>query len=241
MAKKRSIIPNFITMANMVMGFMAILFASRADVASLAVAGILVLVGSFFDLLDGAIARALNVESPIGVELDSLADAVTYGIAPGIIAYYAYLQALPELCCAVDFGMVLALLFPVCAIYRLARFNVAEKTSGFSGLPSPAAGIMVSSIPCLAAAELPFIETAAFTMPVEYFIPIYVIAAILMVSRVDYNKLFSDIARKGKVPILVTASIMLALLYCFEMWAVFIVTSVYILWGIVRYIVKFNK
>ncbi|HOO70404.1 MAG TPA: CDP-alcohol phosphatidyltransferase family protein [Spirochaetota bacterium] len=238
---KRSIIPNFVTMSNMIMGFLAIIYANRGDSESLAIAGILVFAGSFFDLTDGAIARALDVESPIGVELDSLADAVTYGIAPAIIAYYFYLNTLPEICCGFNLGMILALLFPVCAIYRLARFNVADKMNGFSGLPSPAAGIVVASVPCLVTIELPFFGQAGFTMPVEYYIPLYVIAAILMVSRVDYNKLFSDIAKKGKVASIVTLIVLIIVFLLFQMWAVFAIAFLYLITGIVRYIIKFNK
>jgi len=241
MTKKRSIFPNFITMSNMIMGFLAIIFANRGDMNSLAIAGILVFAGSFFDLADGALARALDVESPIGVELDSLADAVTYGIAPGIIAYNFYLYKLPEICCSVNLGMIIALLFPICAVYRLARFNVTDKQNGFSGLPSPAAGIMISSVPCLATAELPILGDAGFTMPVEYYIPMYVVTAILMVSRVDYNKLFSDIAKKGKITVVVAVILIALLLYFFRMWSVFTATAIYISCGIVKYIVRFNK
>jgi CDP-diacylglycerol---serine O-phosphatidyltransferase len=241
MTKKRSIIPNFITISNMIMGFLAIIYANRGDMEGLSIAGVLVFAGSFFDLADGALARALDVESPIGVELDSLADAVTYGIAPGIIAYYFYLNTLPEIFHGFNLGMLLALLFPICAVYRLARFNVADKSSGFSGLPSPAAGIMIASVPALATAHIPFLGDASFTMPIEYYIILYIVTALLMVSRIDYNKLFSDIAKKGKGPLIVVAILMVILFCIFWMWAVFLATALYIASGLVKYIVQFNK
>ena len=223
------------------MGFMAIIFASKGDVKSLAIAGALIFVGAFFDLTDGAVARALNVASPIGVQLDSLADAVTYGIAPGIIAYNAYLNSLPYICCEINLGMIIALFFPVCAIYRLARFNITESSNGFDGLPSPAAGILVASIPCLAFNDFALFNIPAFSMPVKYYVPIYIGTALLMVSKVDYRKLFTDLARKGK-PVFISVVVLLMVLFAlFRMWAVFIFTSIYIFFGFIRYIIKFNK
>lgn len=241
MAKKRSIIPNFFTLANMVMGFLGIIFASQGDTDSLAIAGILVFAGSFFDLTDGAVARALNVASPIGVQLDSLADAVTYGIAPGIIAYNAYLNNLAYGFCGVNLGMLVAVFFPVCTIYRLARFNITESCDGFSGLPSPAAGIVVSVIPSLAVSKYSLITMPTFHMPIEYFIPVYIIIALLMVSKVDYRKLFTDIARKGKSLFIGVFIFIGILLVCFGMWSVFICFALYIAFGLIHYIVKFNK
>ena len=238
MSKKRSIIPNFLTMSNMIMGFVAIVFASRGDTDSLAVAGILVFVGSFFDLTDGAIARALNVAGPIGIELDSLADAVTYGIAPGIIAYNTYLKELPYIGYGIDVGLIIALIFPVCAVYRLAKFNIAEKSAGFTGLPSPAAGILISVIPGLSINQLEFLGDFTYSMPLELFVPVYIIVGLLMVSAFDYNKLFSDLARKGKVIIIVAVIIIAVLLLAFKMWAVFVVTCLYTLIGIIRYGIK---
>src|SRR5208337_2812472 len=120
--KKRSIVPNIITMSNMTMGFFAIILASRGDVKSLALAGILVCIGSLFDAVDGAVARAMRVESSVGVQLDSLADGIAYGIAPAVIAYQAYLSRLPQNGLYIDSGMLIALIYPICAIYRLARF-----------------------------------------------------------------------------------------------------------------------
>ena len=94
--QKRSIVPNMITMSNMTMGFFAIILASRGDKSSLALAGIMVFVGTLFDAIDGAVARAMHVESPVGVQLDSLADGIAYGIAPAVIAYQGYLSQLPQ-------------------------------------------------------------------------------------------------------------------------------------------------
>ena len=103
-------------------------------------AGVLIFIGSIFDASDGAIARALDVESEIGMQLDSLADAVAYGIAPGVLAYQAFFYQMPEICGLINIGMLIAAIFPICAVYRLARFNW-QSMPGFIGLPSPPAGI----------------------------------------------------------------------------------------------------
>jgi len=241
MKKKRSIIPNIFTMSNMLMGFFAIMFAGKGDPESMAIAGILIFIGALFDVSDGAIARALNVESPIGLQLDSLADGVSYGIAPGILSYYAYLKNLPEIIPGVSLGIIVAAVFPVCAIYRLAKFNCLEDHKGFTGLPSPAAGIVISALPALPLSDLPFIGAVPFHVPVEVFIPFFIIIALLMVSTLDYTKLFSDIYHKGAVPAIVTLIAIILLLVFFRMWSVFVIAALYILSGLVRYLFHLAK
>ncbi|PKL36156.1 MAG: CDP-diacylglycerol--serine O-phosphatidyltransferase [Spirochaetae bacterium HGW-Spirochaetae-1] len=240
MTEKRAIIPNTFTMTNMVLGFIAIIMASRGNPESIAIAGVLVFVASFFDFIDGATARALKVTSPIGIQLDSLADEIAYGIAPGFIAYQAYLSKMPDAgFLGLNWGMIIAPIFPICATYRLAKFNIeGSGKKGFTGLPSPAAGIFIASIPALPFSRIPFIGKINFQFPIELFVPIFAIVALLMVSEVDYMKLFSDIASKGKAAIMITTVINILLLYYFNMWSVFAFTSLYIMAGIVFYIYR---
>ncbi|MBN1531923.1 MAG: CDP-diacylglycerol--serine O-phosphatidyltransferase [Spirochaetes bacterium] len=237
--KKRSIVPNMITMSNMTMGFFAILFASKGDAVSITVAGVLVFFGAICDALDGAVARAMNVASPVGVELDSLADGIAYGIAPAVIAYQAFLIRLPQLGHGFDVGMIIAPIYPICAIYRLARFNISsEEKYGFTGLPSPAAGIVIACIPGLSYATFPFFGSIDFTIPLEVFIVIYIFIGLLMVSKVDYNKIFADIYKKSPVILVITVLALGVLLFFFRMWAIFTVTALYIIAGLVNYMVK---
>ncbi len=241
--KKRSIVPNIITMTNMTMGFFAIIYASRGDARSLAIAGILVFIGSLCDASDGAVARAMHVESPVGIQLDSLADGIAYGIAPAVIAYQAFLSRLPESMFGLDSGMLLALIYPICAIYRLARFNISvdDDHDGFTGLPSPAAGIIISSIPALPLSVLPFIGKVNFHFPLEVFIPLYIIVSLLMVSHIDYSKLFSDLYRKGKVVAVTTVVVVILLLVFFRMWSVFVASSLYLIAGLIIYAVRYFR
>ena len=234
-----------ITMSNMTMGFFAIILASRGDARSLAVAGIMVFLGTLFDAVDGAVARAMHVASPVGVQLDSLADGIAYGIAPAVIAYQGYLSKLPSGAAMIDFGMFIALIYPICAIYRLARFNIGAEEDDhtrFNGLPSPAAGIIIASIPVLEIPDFMSVLKVTITFPWQVFIAIYVVTSLLMVSRVDYSKVFPDIYRLGGKPFLVIAIILSILgVGLFSIWAVFGFMSFYTTIGIILYIIKCIK
>jgi len=239
--QKRSIVPNMITMSNMTMGFFAIILASRGDKASLALAGMLVCIGTLFDAVDGAVARAMHVESPVGVQLDSLADGIAYGIAPAVIAYQGYLSQLPKSSMYIDAGMLIALVYPICAIYRLARFNIGAAEDdhvGFTGLPSPAAGILVASIPAVAVPDFMFLTKFTATCPLELFVPVYIIVGLLMVTRVDYSKTFAVIAKKGRFFLVLTVITMLLLISVFGMWFVLVMMATYILIGLLLYFLR---
>ena len=242
MERKRAIIPNSFTMMNMILGFIAIIYASRGTPKDLAIGGTLIFVASFFDFIDGAAARALGVDSAIGLQLDSLADAVAYGIAPGYISYQAFLSGLPEIAFGINWGMLIAPIFPICATYRLARFNIEEPDlSGFKGLPSPAAGIFISSIPVLAFSKIPFLGKIDINIPIDIFIPVFALTALLMISGVDYSKIFTKIVKKGKKAIIISSVILILLLFYFNMWTVFVFTGCYIITGIMLYATRLLK
>jgi len=242
MEQKRAIIPNSFTMMNMILGFIAIIYASRGTPKDFAIGGTLVFVASFFDFIDGAAARALGVESAIGVQLDSLADAVAYGIAPGYISYQAFLSGLPEIAFGINWGMLIAPIFPICAMYRLAKFNVGEPDfSGFKGLPSPAAGIFISSIPVLAFSRVPFLGKVDVNIPIDIFIPIFALTALLMISGIDYSKIFTKIVKKGKKAIIISSVILVLMMFYFNMWTVFVLSGIYIIIGILLYVMRLLK
>jgi len=234
-----------ITMSNMTMGFFAIIMASRGDKWSLAVAGIMIFLGTVFDALDGAVARAMHVASPVGVQLDSLADGIAYGIAPAVIAYQAYLAELPSGGSFIDFGMFIALIYPICAIYRLARFNVGAEEDDhtrFKGLPSPAAGVIIASIPVLMIPDFLSVLKVTLVIPWQVFIAIYVVVSLLMVSYVDYSKILPDIHRLGGKPMLILTLILgILCLGLLSVWMVFGFLAVYTIVGMVLYAIKIFK
>ncbi len=132
--KMKKQIPNIITLSNLVCGTLAVWQASQGN---LCFAALFIFAGAFFDFFDGMVARLLHVQSPMGKELDSLADVVTFGVAPGFIVFSILEQTsvgeYPEW---MKFG---ALLIPAFSAYRLAKFNLDERqTSSFIGLPTPA-------------------------------------------------------------------------------------------------------
>ena len=124
-------IPNLITLANLLCGVLASFFAVKGN---LQLAALLICGGIFFDFFDGLAARLLGVASPLGKELDSLADVVTSGVAPGFILL-AILWENP----LGHWVACVALLMPLFAAYRLAKFNLDTRQShSFLGLPVPA-------------------------------------------------------------------------------------------------------
>ncbi len=138
-----------------------------AALGNLQTAALFVLLGIFFDFFDGFAARMLKVSSELGKQLDSLADMVTSGVAPGLVMYQLMLRALSHNSYATSFiekGSIatwnfddimlipfLGFLLPVAAAYRLANFNLDERQStSFIGLPTPAMSIYIISLPLIA-------------------------------------------------------------------------------------------
>lgn len=145
-------IPNAITMGNLFSGCMAVLFAvnDRMEYAAA-----FVVLGIVFDFFDGFFARLFNVQSEVGLQLDSLADMVTSGLVPGIVMYKLILHA-DGLPWGGDFqaqGSMLAYLgfaITLASAYRLAKFNVDDRQTGsFIGLPTPANTLFILSLPLI--------------------------------------------------------------------------------------------
>lgn len=122
------------TLGNLYSGFLSIGFAANGQFNN---AAILILIGMMLDSMDGRLARMLKVDSQLGKELDSLADIVTFGVAPSFLVYYTYFYQFGIL------GMMVAGLFPLFGAFRLARFNISTDKSSlnyFIGVPITAAG-----------------------------------------------------------------------------------------------------
>jgi CDP-diacylglycerol--serine O-phosphatidyltransferase len=135
-------LPSVLTVGNLFCGFAAIIQALHHEFAF---AAQLVVVAGIFDVLDGRVARLTGTTSELGAELDSLADLVSFGVAPAVLAYEWGLVPHGQ-------PFVAAFVFVMCAALRLARFNVLRQTAdgrSFTGLPSPAAAGMVVSLVAL--------------------------------------------------------------------------------------------
>ncbi|UII78927.1 phosphatidylcholine/phosphatidylserine synthase [Flagellimonas sp. CMM7] len=148
-------IPNFLTLLNLFSGCVATVFAVLNH---LELAALFVFIGIFFDFFDGLAARLLNVQSEVGVQLDSLADMITSGLVPGIVMFQLLQMAETggwnlgffghetEMTLLPFFGFIITL----ASAYRLAKFNVDEnQVSSFIGLPTPANSLFILSLPLI--------------------------------------------------------------------------------------------
>lgn len=139
-------IPNLITLLNLLCGSIALVFAGESNFE---MTFFFVCLGIFFDFFDGFFARLLNVSSPLGLQLDSLADMVTSGVVPGFVMFkmiYNCVDLDPSLIYLPYFGFIITL----GSCYRLANFNIDTRQSdSFIGLPTPANAIFILSLPLI--------------------------------------------------------------------------------------------
>lgn len=188
-------IPNTLTCLNLVCGTLSVMAAVKGN---LEMAAIWIIIAAVFDFFDGFAARMLKVASPIGKELDSLSDVVSFGVAPAMIIYTWLNRCLFEMQPALSSSRFMelmpfiALLVPALSAVRLARFNIDERqTTTFIGLPTPANALFLGFIP-LAADKLAFLNNFwvvwVFTL----------LFALLLVSPISMISLkFKDLKFKG--------------------------------------------
>lgn len=214
---KLSVLPALLTLGNGVCGLAAIAVAVSVALpweaeTKLLVAGVLIFGGMLFDALDGSAARMTGQESQFGAELDSLCDAVTFGVAPAVIVWrIGDSQALPF-----KLSWAIGVLFALCVLIRLARYNVetsqGDTHESFEGLPSPAAAGTIAAF----AIAMP--EIAAYAHDDSYHERVrwlaahaldgsqFLMAALalalayLMVSRFQYPHLFQQLVRGRRAP-----------------------------------------
>lgn len=213
---------------NLFCGFLAI---TQVHASQFTYACYLIVLAGFFDLLDGMMARLTSGQSLFGVELDSLSDIVSFGVAPSYLVFALILED------AGAFGLIVAALPAMCAAVRLARFNVTfdgEKKAEFEGLPAPAqAWFIVALVLNVEAdawlARAGVLDTATLT-------PVVIILSLLMVSTIRFDGVPRiSIAYVQKHPIAATAYILAVLLFVFFRHAGLLLTlMVYVTVGIVR-------
>ncbi len=210
-----SILPNLLTMGNGICGFGAIVFIAGAAAewdktqnlrlafqdGKLSIAGWLILLAMIFDALDGKVARITKQVSDLGAHLDSLCDAVTFGVAPAFLVWKTiYLLPADVIHIPQKVAWVLAVLYLACVLLRLARFNAETNlTEGahlfFNGLPSPAAAGVIASLSILNTdiftdSDFKYVEVVYI-----FFLVIPVIALVLgllMVSKLRYYHVLNN-------------------------------------------------
>ncbi len=224
----RSVIPSLFTTANLFSGFYAIVKASEGDFT---MAVWLIILGGIFDGLDGAMARLTRSSSEFGVELDSLADVVTFGAAPSFILWAAFFSRWDTI------GVLIAALPAICGALRLARFNVqlvGYDKEYFLGLPIPSAALTVISY--LVFFHLPADSFVAPSLKPALLTTITVIGALLMVSTVRYDTLpaFSPAGFRRDPLKFAVLIIAIALALVTRGASIFPSMAVYLLYGIGR-------
>ena len=231
MRKGIYILPNLFTTGSLFAGFYSMVSTMNGDYRT---AAIWVLVASIFDGLDGKVARLTGTSSKFGVEYDSLADVVAFGVTPGLLMYSWALRPFGRL------GWLAAFLFVVCGALRLARFNVQVTTvesKRFVGLPIPAAASMVS------ATVLLFYH---FGWPSSYkklaiLILIYCLA-FLMVSNIKYYS-FKDpsFIKRQPFAVLVMAVLLLIVIAAEPVIMLFVIFICYTLSGPLGFIMSYPR
>jgi CDP-diacylglycerol--serine O-phosphatidyltransferase len=227
----RSVIPSLFTTMNLFSGFFSIVQASQGQFRN---AAWLIVLGGIFDALDGAMARLTRSSSEFGVELDSLADVVTFGTAPSFLLYASFFHEWETV------GVVIAALPAICGSLRLARFNVqlvGFTKEYFVGVPIPTAAITTISY------------LVFFHLPPDSIIPpgarptvltaVTVAVSLLMVSTVRYDTLpgvsLKALRKAPAKTIGFALALVLAIVTAGK--AIFPIFAAYLVFGIVREIV----
>ena len=212
----REIVPNMVTSGNILSGMASLILSFNGYYYE---AGWAIFAALIFDLMDGIVARGLGGGTQFGIEFDSIADVVSFGAAPSLLFYSAYIQDLKIT------GGIAACLFSLCGGLRLARFNVVHTAGSFQGIPIPAAGLFLSSF-VIARIELNSIIAVllAFSM------------AVLMVSNVPYGNLKT--LKKGyinKVKFTILFAIIFLVAFLAKIYAPVILMSIYVASGFLRF------
>lgn len=225
------ILPNLFTSMNIFCGFYSIVSSINGKFYPAAVS---LMVAIVFDILDGKIARATNTTSRFGIEYDSLADLISFGLAPGLLMYLWVLKPLDKL------GWLAAFLFMICGALRLARFNSKadeSPSSHFQGLPIPAGAAMNATtvLICMKLGVSP--EKYKF-----FFLIMLYVLSFLMVSSVQYNsfkktELFNRIHFNVLVGVIL---IFIFIVYQFQV-ALFSIAAIYVISGPVMTLVNLKK
>jgi CDP-diacylglycerol--serine O-phosphatidyltransferase len=227
----RAVIPSLFTTMNLFSGFFAIVQASQGQYR---MAAWLIVLGGIFDALDGAMARLTKSSSEFGVELDSLADVVTFGTAPSFLVWAAFFREWEAL------GVLIAALPAIAGSLRLARFNVqlvGFDKDYFVGCPIPTAAIVLISY--LVFFHLPETSIIPPDLKPAALTVITVGVSLLMVSTIKYDTLPGFSLGALKAQPIKSAAVLVGLVVCIvtKGAAIFPILFGYLLFGIVRQLV----
>ncbi|HET9055774.1 MAG TPA: CDP-alcohol phosphatidyltransferase family protein [Chitinophagaceae bacterium] len=240
------LLPNIFTLLNLVLGCLAVIFILQTGESIVTINDGLVYqqlpekinwgcfcigVAAIIDFLDGFVARLFRASSPLGKQLDSLADVVSFGVAPGMILFQMLRISYAGQENGLDISIVYvlpALLIPCAGAYRLARFNIDNTQQyGFKGVPIPAAGLVIASLPFIV-----FYNTynlAEIILNKWFLYAVIVILSSLMISTLPLMALkFKDFSIKSNLPKLILLAIAIPAVIVFKWVAVMLVFIAYV-------------
>ncbi len=225
------LLPNLVTAGGIFAGFYAIIAATDGHFDR---AAWFILLAAIFDGLDGKIARLTGTSSKFGVELDSLADVISFGVAPGVLLYLWALRPFGKL------GWLAAFLYVICGALRLARFNVQVSTvesRRFIGIPIPAAACIVATCVLL------FYELGGTgTIKMFSMVVLVFILAFLMISNVKYLSLKDpELFKRQPFTILVGAIVILIVVVAKPEVMLFLVGMAYLVSGPIAAVLSWRK
>ncbi len=212
----KQIAPNMVTSGNLLCGLFSIMLVLNNHLLP---AAWLIFCAVIFDGLDGKVARMLGGGSQFGLEFDSLADLVSFGVAPAVLLYQADLRGLYLI------GVIAASFFALCVALRLARFNVVHIPGPFQGLPCPAGGLFVASF-VIASVKIPGLIMAG----------ILFFTGLLMISSIPYANL-KKLTNKSadKIKCLIFFSLLAVSFIYLKSMAPLFLFSLYILGGLIKF------
>ena len=231
-------IPNMLTLGNLMCGSCAVLFLG---VLRPYMAFWLVVLAAIFDFLDGFSARLLDKPSAIGIELDSLADIVSFGLVPAAVMMRVYgssanphLFNLPD--CVYAIGYFTPLLITAFSALRLAKFNVDDSQhTEFCGLPTPANALFCTSLAAI-------LSTGELVLPTEVIALISIVCAVLLISPVRMFSLkFGGFGWKGNEIRYIFLAMAVCTIFIFREYCVPAIIVLYIITSVVRNIVRSCK
>jgi CDP-diacylglycerol--serine O-phosphatidyltransferase len=233
MRKGIYILPNLLTLTSMFLGFYSIIRSFNADYELAAWA---IMAATIFDVLDGWVARITHTATRFGIEMDSLADVISFGVAPGVLVYTWTLQSFGRL------GWLGSFFLVACAALRLARFNVqmgsAEKKH-FTGLPTPASALVIATTVLAYEEIIQILEhlqlvRMANAIRMDYWVLVLTfLLAGLMVSNITYHSLKeANLKQRRPFGILVGIAAFLAVVAYHPSIVLFLVSITYVAVGL---------
>ena len=257
------LIPTLFTAANVAMGYLAVLWSIRGFQAAESYpmiaaeyfnsAGVAIGLAILFDTIDGRVARATRTATEIGVQFDSLADVLTFGIAPAALVYgWAIAPVFPENSPGHNLGVFLLFAFLMCGAFRLARFNLqatrprvliegATKVDkkAFVGLPIPPSGGLLAALVHFAPAPLSYYGEPASQLYSYSLMALVATLSILMVSTIRYTSMKTVGKGRQTFLLIVVLAVMGMAVWFYSRYALLAIAAIYVSHGVIWWAFRF--